>query len=122
MTQTSTQSPTPLCHILTPVGCLGYGLDEAVCDSELLRLTIQNDAPIAIILDAGSTDSGPARLGLGKTAASPQSYTRDLGKLVKLVHKYGVPLLFSSAGGDGAGEHVDAMVEIIRKLVEDSDE
>ena len=38
-------------------------------------------------------------------------------KLVKAVLEYDVPLLISSAGGDGSNKHVDEFVEIIREIV-----
>jgi hypothetical protein len=107
----------PLCHIITPVGCLGFGLDEDLCAAELSRLT-QTKIPTAIILDSGSTDSGPQKLALGSTSAPRSSYVRDLGKLLRLVHRFDVKLLFSSAGGDGSGKHVDEMLEVVREVVE----
>ena len=107
----------PLCHILTPVGCLGFGLDEDVCAAELAQLTLTN-IPTAIILDSGSTDSGPGKLALGTTSAPRSAYVRDLAKLLRLVHRFGVKLLFSSAGGDGSGKHVDEILEVIREVVE----
>lgn len=109
----------PLCHIVTPVGCLGFGLEEDVCDAELAQLT-QTNVPIAIILDSGSTDSGPGKLAHGTTSAPRSAYVRDLGKLLRLVHKYHVPLLFSSAGGDGSGKHVDDMLDVIKEVQEAS--
>jgi hypothetical protein len=111
----------PLCHIVTPVGCLGFGLDEDVCDEDLARLS-RTDVPTAIILDSGSTDSGPQKLALGTTSAPRSSYMRDLGKLMRLVHRYRVPLLFSSAGGDGSGKHVDEMVDVIKEIQDTSEE
>lgn len=123
---TGTQPPAdesslqPLCHVLTPVGCLGFGLDEDICDAELARLT-QTNVRTAIILDSGSTDSGPSKLAHGTTSAPRSSYVRDLGKLLRLVHKYNVPLLFSSAGGDGSGKHVDEMLEVIGEVQGASD-
>lgn len=106
-----------LCQIVTPVGNLGYGFIESQIVAELDRLATV-PTPTAIILDAGSTDSGPSRLALGITAAPRGHYVRDLGKLLKLVAKYKVPLMFSSAGGDGSDEHVDLMVEIIKELAD----
>ncbi|ETN41222.1 uncharacterized protein HMPREF1541_03157 [Cyphellophora europaea CBS 101466] len=111
----------PLCHVLTPVGCLGFGIDEDICDQELARLS-QTNIPTAIILDSGSTDSGPQKLAHGTTSAPRSAYVRDLGKLLRLVHKYRVPLLFSSAGGDGSGKHVDDMLEVINEVQEVSDQ
>jgi hypothetical protein len=112
----STSDLQPLCHIITPVGCLGFGVDEEQCAAELRQVT-QTNIPTAIILDSGSTDSGPQKLALGTTSAPRSAYVRDLGKLLKLVHEFKVPLLFSSAGGDGSGKHVDDMVEVVRECV-----
>uniref|UniRef100_A0A0B7K8D5 Caib baif family enzyme n=1 Tax=Bionectria ochroleuca TaxID=29856 RepID=A0A0B7K8D5_BIOOC len=122
MSPSAMQEPSALCHIVTPVGCLGYGLDEDVCDAELARLRQESDTPIAIILDAGSTDSGPARLALGQMAAPRSNYARDLTKLLRLCNKYNTPLLFSSAGGDGADDHVNEMTKVISEVVEQSKE
>jgi hypothetical protein len=110
----------PLCHIVTPVGCLGFGIDKDIIDAELERL-IKTGIPTAIILDSGSTDSGPSKLATGSTSAPLFAYKRDLGHLIPLVHKYHVPLLFSSAGGDGSGKHVDDMVDVIEGIQETSD-
>jgi hypothetical protein len=109
----------PLCHIVTPVGCLGFGIDKDIIDAELERL-IKTGIPTAIILDSGSTDSGPSKLATGSTSAPLFAYKRDLGHLIPLVHKYHVPLLFSSAGGDGSGKHVDDMVDVIEGIQETS--
>jgi hypothetical protein len=111
-----------ICHIVTPVGCLGYGLMREQTDDELTRLAqISPSVPRAIILDAGSTDSGPARLALGKTGCPRASYVRDLTKLLYLVQKHRVPLIFSSAGGDGSDKHVDELVQIIQEIIENGD-
>ncbi len=106
-----------LCQIITPVGNLGYGFIDHQIEAELER-TSKLSSPTAIIMDAGSTDSGPQRLALGSTAAPRSAYVRDLSKLIKYVVKYKVPLIVSSNGGDGSDEHVDLMLEIIRELAE----
>ncbi|KAF2728822.1 hypothetical protein EJ04DRAFT_86280 [Polyplosphaeria fusca] len=112
------QSSSAVCHIVTPVGCLGYGLIQDQTDEELTRLSQESPStPKAIILDAGSTDSGPRRLALGKMGCPRASYVRDLTKLMALVFKHNVPLLFSSAGGDGSDEHVDELVKVIQEIV-----
>ena len=98
---------------------LGYGFDEVEFDQALEKLTL-NSVPTAIILDSGSTDSGPSKLATGKSTCPKSSYTRDLKKLVDAVLKYRVPLLFSSAGGDGSDAHVDEMVEIVQEIMENS--
>jgi hypothetical protein len=116
---TSTPPLTPICNIVTPVGMLGYGLHEdqtALALSEKLR----NGAPTALILDSGSTDSGPEKLALGNMSVPRESYLRDLTKLIRLALRFKVPLIFSSAGGDGTDEHVKELCEIVREIIEQS--
>ncbi|KAI1803934.1 hypothetical protein F4811DRAFT_522259 [Daldinia bambusicola] len=105
----------PLCHVITPVGMLGYGLNEEE-SAAALRSLVATGIPTAIILDSGSTDSGPDRLAQ-KTMGQPRTaYTRDLRKLLKLTHQFRVPLIFSSAGGDGIDEHVREIVKVIEGI------
>ncbi|TQN69637.1 hypothetical protein CSHISOI_05817 [Colletotrichum shisoi] len=104
-----------ICHIVTPVGCMGYGFDETIVARELAQLA-PSRTPTAIILDAGSTDSGPEKLALGTMTCPRSAYVKDLTKLLGLVHVFQVPLIFSSAGGDGADEHVRLMEEIIQEI------
>ena len=73
--------------ILTPIGMLGYSFSENLFWSAI------EDGVDAIILDSGSTDSGPAKLALGQTTVSRQAYERDLGILVSACHYYRVPVL-----------------------------
>jgi len=73
--------------ILTPIGMLGYSFSENLFWSAI------EDGVDAIILDSGSTDSGPAKLALGQTTVSRQAYERDLGILVSACHYYHVPVL-----------------------------
>ncbi|TKW49990.1 hypothetical protein CTA1_10346 [Colletotrichum tanaceti] len=65
-TQESTMDPARICHIVTPVDCMGYGFDENIVARELAQLA-PGGTPTAIILDAGSTDSGPEKLVLRTT-------------------------------------------------------
>jgi hypothetical protein len=105
-----------LCQIATPVGMLGYGLDEEQFDAALKCLTSVS-VPTAIILDSGSTDGGPSKLAIGVMSCPKSSYKRDLTKLIDAVLKYQVPLLISSAGGDGSNPHVDEIVDIIQEIL-----
>ncbi|EQB48667.1 hypothetical protein CGLO_12086 [Colletotrichum gloeosporioides Cg-14] len=111
-------NPEPICHIVAPVGCMGYGFDEDLVAIELAQL-VPTGVPTAIILDAGSTDSGPEKLALGTMTCPRSAYVKDLTKLLKLVHTFGVQLIFGSAGGDGADEHVVLMQEIIAEISAD---
>ena len=68
------------------------------------------------VLDSGSTDSGPEKLALGCMSCPRGSYLRDLTKLVQLAWDFRVPLIFSSAGGDGSNEHVVEMLDILSEI------
>lgn len=106
----------PLCHIVTPVGMLGYGFDAPLMHQSLTDLLAKfPDTPTALILDSGSTDSGPAKLALGGMTCPRAAYERDIGQLMKLSHEFGVPILISSAGGDGTDAHVDEFLNIIQE-------
>ncbi|TPX15866.1 uncharacterized protein E0L32_000200 [Thyridium curvatum] len=110
---------SPLCRIVTPVGMLGYGFEDEELNLGLeLALHSGDNAPVAIILDSGSTDSGPAKLALGSMTCPRSSYARDLTKLLEAVLKYRVPLLISSAGGDGTDAHVKEFLDIIGEIAE----
>ncbi|CAM1505999.1 Fc.00g116360.m01.CDS01 [Cosmosporella sp. VM-42] len=113
-----TQPDQPLCSIVTPVGMLGYGFD----DTELnrgLELSQRMEMPTAIILDSGSTDSGPSKLALGSMTCPRSSYVRDLRKLLQVVTASRIPLIISSAGGDGSDRHVDEFLGIITEILSD---
>lgn len=94
--------------IVTPVGMLGYAFN----DEELSKAV--EEGCEAIIMDSGSTDSGPQKLGLGKMTCPKESYIRDLNSLVSSVYHNSVKLIIGSAGGDGTNAHVDELVEIIQ--------
>jgi hypothetical protein len=101
-------------RILTPIGMLGQGFSEQIF-WEAMETGVD-----AIVLDSGSTDSGPGRLALGSTSVPRTGYERDLAHLVKACHIYRVPILIGSAGGDGENKHVDMLVDIISKLISDN--
>lgn len=112
--------PEPLCQIITPIGMLGYGFN--ITDVEYgLQLSLGIGTPTVIVLDSGSTDSGPAKLALGTMTCPRSAYERDLRQLIRLVRQYHVPLLISSAGGDGSDAHVDEFLDIIRDILETAD-
>jgi hypothetical protein len=51
-------------RILTPIGMLGYGFNQ-----DLFWAAIEEGVD-AVILDSGSTDSGPAKLALENTTVT----------------------------------------------------
>jgi hypothetical protein len=111
---------TPICNIITPVGMLGYGIKQEDDNVAALAQKLRNGAPTAIILDSGSTDSGPEKLVLGYMSVPRDSYLRDLRKLLKLASNFRVRLIFSSAGGDGSDEHVQEMVGVVEEIAKDA--
>jgi hypothetical protein len=110
-------NPEPLCAIVTPMGMLGYGFDEQILTSKLDEL-VGGASPfnVAVIMDSGSTDSGPSKLALGTMTCPEESYRRDLTKLVRASIDYKVPVLISSVGGDGSNEHVDLFVKLVHEI------
>ncbi|KIW68419.1 hypothetical protein PV04_04367 [Phialophora macrospora] len=111
----SEETPQRLCNIVTPIGMLGYGLDQDQLDRGV-EYCVATGAPTAIILDSGSTDGGPNNLALGTMTTSRQNYKRDLRKILSSSHRFQVPVLISSAGGDGSNEHVEVMANICQEI------
>lgn len=108
----------PICQIVTPVGMFGYGFNEEWTEAALAECA-RSTAPTALILDSGSTDSGPSKLALGTMTCPYDAYERDFRKLITLSIKYHAPIMLSSAGGDGSDEHVDVFQDIVRKISAD---
>ena len=97
-------------RILTPSGMLGYGFPVDHFKMGLAQ------KPHAITIDSGSTDSGPQKLGLGEMTCSHEAYVKDIEVLLAAQHEARIPLLISSAGGDGTNLHVDVFRDIIADI------
>lgn len=97
--------------ILSPCGILGYGFPEA----SFLHGVSQK--PHAIVVDAGSTDAGPHKLGAGVAIVSDAAMKRDLTLIIKAAYELGIPAVIGSAGGSGARTHVEHTLRIIRDIV-----
>lgn len=95
---------------------LCYGLDEEQLDPPLKHLTSTSFPPV-VILDSVSADGGPSKLETGAMTCPRSSYKRDLTKLLESVLKYQVPLLISSAAGDGSNAHVDEIMDVVRQIL-----
>ncbi|MTH53691.1 acyclic terpene utilization AtuA family protein [Bacillus mangrovi] len=102
-------------RILSPCGMLGYGFPAA---SFLKGLEYEVHG---IVVDAGSTDAGPHKLGAGVPIVSRRAAKKDLELL--LIHGLpkGIPIVIGSAGGAGAKPHVDWTLEIIYDILEEHD-
>jgi hypothetical protein len=99
-------------RILTPSGMLGYGFPV---DHFKMGLALK---PHAITIDSGSTDSGPQKLGLGEMTCSREAYVKDIEVLLEGQRAARVPLLISSAGGDGTNLHVEVFRDIIAEIAQ----
>jgi hypothetical protein len=97
--------------ILTPNAMLGYGYNV-----DHFWYGIQKFSPAAIILDSGSTDGGPYKLGMGKMTCGRGSYVRDLDTILAACYHYKIKFLISSVGGDGSNRHVKEMLEIVSEI------
>ena len=101
------------CRILSPCGILGYGFPDESFENGLAK------EPDAIVVDAGSTDAGPHKLGAGVAIVSRMAYKRDLQRLVLAGATRKIPVIIGSAGGSGAKKHVDWTLDILREITEE---
>lgn len=100
-------------NILTPNAMLGYGfkLDH-------FWYGIEKYKPKAIIVDSGSTDGGPYKLGLNKMTCGKGSYVRDLTPILEACFHKKIQVLIGSVGGDGSTNHVAEMLQIVTEIAE----
>lgn len=101
--------------ILAPCGMLGYGYPM----SSFMKGIEKH--PDAIIVDAGSTDAGPYKLGFGAGIVSRQATKKDLELMLVWGYKLSVPVIITSAGGAGAKPHIDWTMEIVKEIVKEND-
>lgn len=97
--------------ILAPCGILGYGFPEESF------ITGMSHHPDAIVVDAGSTDAGPHKLGAGVAIVSKQACKKDLEIMITQGAANRIPVIIGSAGGSGAKVHVEWTCEIIGEIL-----
>jgi hypothetical protein len=102
-------------RIITPIGMLGQGFNE-----QILWNAVDNLGVDAMIMDSGSTDSGPGRLATGTLSVPRSGFERDLAVILRVCHLRHIPILVGSAGGDGENQFVDLLIEIVEKLIKDN--
>lgn len=97
--------------ILTPNAMLGYGYRQ-----DHFWYGIEHYKPAAIIVDSGSTDAGPFKLGMGKMTCGRESYIRDLTSMLEACFYRKIKVLIGSAGGDGSNRHVREMLSFVEEI------
>ncbi|WP_071428971.1 acyclic terpene utilization AtuA family protein [Angelakisella massiliensis] len=100
--------------ILSPCGILGYGYPESSF------LAGMEHHPDAIVVDAGSTDAGPHKLGAGVAIVSRQACKKDLEIMILNGLRAGIPVVIGSAGGSGGRVHVEWTWSIIREILQEN--
>ncbi|KAI5927086.1 hypothetical protein F4810DRAFT_429681 [Camillea tinctor] len=100
--------------ILTPNAMLGYGFRQ-----DHFWYGVEKYKPAAIIVDSGSTDGGPYKLGMGKMTCGRQAYVRDLIPILEACFHRKIKVLISSVGGDGSNRHVEEMLSIVKEIALD---
>ncbi|MDR2069696.1 MAG: DUF1446 domain-containing protein [Spirochaetaceae bacterium] len=96
--------------ILSPCGILGYGFPDRSFEAGLA------DSPDAIIVDAGSTDAGPHKLGAGVAIVSRLAAKKDLKRIITGAASLNIPVIIGSAGGSGGRTHVAWTLSIIDEI------
>ena len=101
--------------ICSPCGILGYGFPLASFENAL------REKPDFLVVDAGSTDAGPHKLGAGVGIVSRRATKMDLTVLLKAAKEHQIPLIVGSAGGSGARVHTQWTLDIIREILGEMD-
>lgn len=103
-------------RILTPIGMLGQGFNE-----QTFWEAINSERGIdAMIMDSGSTDSGPGRLATHSLSLPQAGFERDVAIMVRACHLHHIPIIIGSAGGDGENLFVDLLIEIVQNLIKEN--
>lgn len=97
-------------RILAPVGMLGYGIPEASFNAGMAM------NPHAIVIDAGSTDAGPHKLGAGVGIVSKIAAKKDFDMMLTAGLAKHIPVIVGSAGGSGGQPHIKWTLEVVEEL------
>ncbi|MBP1966784.1 acyclic terpene utilization AtuA family protein [Paenibacillus aceris] len=100
--------------ILAPCGMLGYGFPKSSFMKGM------EHRPDAIVVDAGSTDAGPHKLGAGTAIVSKQACKKDLELMITAGAEAKIPVIIGSAGGSGAKVHVEWTRSIIMEILNEN--
>ena len=97
--------------ILAPCGMLGYGFPKKSFENGMTH------HPDAIVVDAGSTDAGPHKLGAGVSIVGRQACKKDLELIITAGAAARIPVIIGSAGGSGAAPHVEWTRSIVMEIL-----
>ncbi|KIL35597.1 3-methylaspartate ammonia-lyase [Cohnella kolymensis] len=97
--------------ILAPCGMLGYGFPKS---SFIKGMEYRPDA---IVVDAGSTDAGPHKLGADTAIVSKQACKKDLEIIITAGVAAGIPIIIGSAGGSGSKSQVEWTRSIVLDIL-----
>jgi hypothetical protein len=100
-------------RVIVPSGMLGGGFP-----AESITRGIELGAH-AIVIDGGSTDSGPYYLGTATAKTSEVAVRRDLRVLLTAACSAGIPLIVSSCGTSGTDPGVDWVAGIATSIAEE---
>lgn len=100
-------------RILAPAGMLGYGIPESSFNAGMAR------TPHAIVIDAGSTDAGPHKLGAGVGIVSKVAAKKDLDMMLTAGLENHIPVIVGSAGGSGGRPHIKWTMDIVEELAKE---
>lgn len=101
--------------IVAPCGMLGYGFPEESFE-RAFKETVHG-----IVVDAGSTDAGPHKLGAGVSIVSDRSLKKDLTLILEKGIPNKIPIIIGSAGGSGTQKHVKHTLEIVSEILKEKD-
>ncbi|WP_137285909.1 acyclic terpene utilization AtuA family protein [Halorussus salinisoli] len=102
--------------VVSPVVSLGSrGVNQDAFDDAL------DYNPDVVAIDAGSIDYGPYYLGAGTPFAGRVQVKRDLDIIIPPSVRRDIPVLIGSAGGSGAGPHVQWTLDIIEEILAEHD-
>lgn len=76
--------------------------------------------PDAIIVDAGSTDAGPHKLGANVAIVSKRACKQDLSRIILGAKRLNIPFIVGSSGGSGAISHINWTLDIIDEIVREN--
>lgn len=98
-------------RIVSPCGMLGYGFPK-----DSFERAFEQEIH-GIVVDAGSTDAGPHKLGAGVSIVSERAVKKDLKLMIEKGIPNKIPIIIGSAGGAGAKPHVENTLKLLNEVL-----